>query len=764
MSRDSRPLLRASSMPPLPAAAADDAKWVEMDYVRFFDRYVDCLPAEEAKLRQALNDFDSLGVRPVPYRRLAELLVVALWRVVGRGGGGGGPAGGKARRSASPGARRSTRASSRKSGALRRSAPAAFVVDVAAAEAEGLDEGIMKPYGPNASRLRLGETRVGCHRSDVAVWDACLERKRTAARAAQVAVAAAIRRRPHRRKLAAARTIARASQACFQRVHAIRVAEQFREAGLLLTRASTVKVQWQRVVRKKRVAAWCQRHFRGARARKRAKKLKRRLEKLRVASRAFLARRGAVVALGRVRERRAAAREDAVEAYERLKDELAARDGQRIFRGWYERRFGVMALRVAGTLQQRRRLWAAGRLIVRAQRKWLGVLGRRDFLAARGGALAVCTWWRGARSRRYFRKALRSAHLLQRVARAGRFRNASAALATLDELSRVQWRTRTFRGREAVQLERLQASALREAPGAAARRLRGGFVVDVDVAQDVSEDYADGWTYEWGETLRERGIVSVALGDEETYVVDGDGDLLKWGGGAPRLEMGTPGGVPVLAVAAGDAHAVCLDANRRVFAWGDNGKGALGLGDFDDRAEPTAVPRFDAGPRALAVHCGGKWTCALVGEPGLAALETWGAQDDGVLGLGPAHRPVSEPTRVDGLSGVGLRAVAVGWRHSVALAVDGRVWTWGSNRRGELGPATTACRAGREKRATSISAGFHSLRLISGRAIISRSGLGCFSGARARGTLMLNHALSRPGPTRRSTRRARCRASTTSST
>ena len=51
-------------------------------------------------------------------------------------------------------------------------------------------------------------------------------------------------------------------------------------------------------------------------------------------------------------------------AYERLKDELAARDGQRIFRGWYERRFGVMALRVAGTLQQRRRLWAAGRLIV----------------------------------------------------------------------------------------------------------------------------------------------------------------------------------------------------------------------------------------------------------------------------------------------------------------------------------------------------------------------------------------------------------------
>ena len=70
-----------------------------------------------------------------------------------------------------------------------------------------------------------------------------------------------------------------------------------------------------------------------------------------------------------------------------------------------------------------------------------------------------------------------------------------------------------------------------------------------------------------------------------------------------------------------------------------------------------------------------------------------------------------------------LRAVAVGWRHSVALAVDGRVWTWGSNRRGELGPATTACRAGREKGATSISAVVHSLRLIFGRAIISRNDL-----------------------------------------
>ena len=48
----------------------ENERWVEMEYVWFFDRYAACLPAEEAKLRHAVDEYDRLGLRPVPFRRL----------------------------------------------------------------------------------------------------------------------------------------------------------------------------------------------------------------------------------------------------------------------------------------------------------------------------------------------------------------------------------------------------------------------------------------------------------------------------------------------------------------------------------------------------------------------------------------------------------------------------------------------------------------------------------------------------------------------
>ena len=163
---------RASSF--YASAMSDDEKWVEMEYSAFFDRYSAILPPEEAKLRRSLEDWDSLGLRPVPFRRLAELLVVALWRVHGRGGSFGTQT---LERSSSGKLRMSTGGPSKTSEAIRKSMEVVSRLSLAEVEEEGLDEGLLKPYGPNASRLRLGETTVTCHALDVALWDECLRRR-----------------------------------------------------------------------------------------------------------------------------------------------------------------------------------------------------------------------------------------------------------------------------------------------------------------------------------------------------------------------------------------------------------------------------------------------------------------------------------------------------------------------------------------------------------------------------------------------------------
>uniref|UniRef100_A0A673YYV4 HECT and RLD domain containing E3 ubiquitin protein ligase 3 n=1 Tax=Salmo trutta TaxID=8032 RepID=A0A673YYV4_SALTR len=63
----------------------------------------------------------------------------------------------------------------------------------------------------------------------------------------------------------------------------------------------------------------------------------------------------------------------------------------------------------------------------------------------------------------------------------------------------------------------------------------------------------------------------------------------------------------------------------------------------------------------------------------------WGSTVEGQLGIGGARDPVCEPRSCQAFSGRGLKEVACGGRHSLFLLRDGRVYTCGSNRCGQLG-------------------------------------------------------------------------------
>ena len=91
-------------------------------------------------------------------------------------------------------------------------------------------------------------------------------------------------------------------------------------------------------------------------------------------------------------------------------------------------------------------------------------------------------------------------------------------------------------------------------------------------------------------------------------------------------------------------HTLGLHADGTVYAWGNNSDGQLGDGTTTDRYTPVKVLKGDD-------YLGGEY-----------------------LGDNPANK---------------ITAVASGLKHSIALAEDDRVYTWGDNNEGQLGDNNT---------------------------------------------------------------------------
>jgi len=117
------------------------------------------------------------------------------------------------------------------------------------------------------------------------------------------------------------------------------------------------------------------------------------------------------------------------------------------------------------------------------------------------------------------------------------------------------------------------------------------------------------------------------------------------------------------------------DETGDVLIVGNGDCGQLGLGDGDDDTRESLAPLVVAGLSAQGVSslvCGGMHTIALTVD---GKLWTWGNNDDEALGR---QGNESEPGIVEGgLRGVQVQMVSAGDSHSAALSRDGRVFTWG---------------------------------------------------------------------------------------
>ena len=138
-------------------------------------------------------------------------------------------------------------------------------------------------------------------------------------------------------------------------------------------------------------------------------------------------------------------------------------------------------------------------------------------------------------------------------------------------------------------------------------------------------------------------------------------------------------------ITAGASHSLAIDAVGNVYAWGDNSKGQLGT----STATVITPAKIDNLAKITAVDAGKEHSLAL-DEDG--NIWVWGSNGDGQLGTTTASTTSSNPLKLevkDGDTVVTFSTIAAGGAHSVALSLDGSIWTWGSNKVGQLGNGTT---------------------------------------------------------------------------
>jgi alpha-tubulin suppressor-like RCC1 family protein len=118
-------------------------------------------------------------------------------------------------------------------------------------------------------------------------------------------------------------------------------------------------------------------------------------------------------------------------------------------------------------------------------------------------------------------------------------------------------------------------------------------------------------------------------------------------------------------------------------AWGHNLYGQLGDGSTLQRRTPVAVAGL-SGVRSVA--CGAFHTLALMED---GTVRAWGNNTYGQLGTGNTISTTT-PVLVPGLTGV--KAIAVGAYHNLALLQDGTVRSWGYNNFGAIGDGSAVTR------------------------------------------------------------------------
>lgn len=196
------------------------------------------------------------------------------------------------------------------------------------------------------------------------------------------------------------------------------------------------------------------------------------------------------------------------------------------------------------------------------------------------------------------------------------------------------------------------------------------------------------------------GPVLQANGNGDGSVVT---ELYSWGSGV-NYQLGTGNahiqklpckvdslhGSSIKCISSAKFHSVAVSAHGEVYTWGFGRGGRLGHPDFDIHSGQAAVitPRqvtSGLGARRVKAIAAAKHHTVAATEGG--EVFTWGSNREGQLGYTSVDTQAT-PRKVSSLKSK-IVSVAAANKHTAVVSDSGEVFTWGCNREGQLGYGTS---------------------------------------------------------------------------
>ncbi|XP_057778884.1 uncharacterized protein LOC130997551 isoform X3 [Salvia miltiorrhiza] len=196
------------------------------------------------------------------------------------------------------------------------------------------------------------------------------------------------------------------------------------------------------------------------------------------------------------------------------------------------------------------------------------------------------------------------------------------------------------------------------------------------------------------------GPVLQAVGKETSSI---NTEVFSWGSGV-NYQLGTGNahiqklpckveslhGSFIKSISAAKFHSVAVSACGEVYTWGFGRGGRLGHPDFDIHSGQAAVitPRqvtMGLGARRVNAVAAAKHHTVVATEGG--EVFTWGSNREGQLGYTSVDTQPT-PRRVSSLK-ARIVAVSAANKHTAVVSLAGEIYTWGCNREGQLGYGTS---------------------------------------------------------------------------